>query len=79
MSKKIISAILVMAMVISMSATALLSSVGAAAETDYEADRTTLKASIQNLVTYGPALEENTIILLKQTGILTFNDDLNCN
>ena len=79
MSKKIISAILVMAMVISMSATALLSSVGAAAETDYEADRKTLKASIQNLVVYGPELDANTIILLKQTGILTtFNDDLNC-
>jgi|GEM_PF-3416341 len=79
MSKKIISAILVMAMVISMSATALLSSVGAAAETDYEADRTTLKASIQNLVIYGPTLTEDTYDFLKSTGILTFNDDLNCN
>ncbi len=75
MSKKIISAILVMAMIVSMSATALLSSVGAAAETDYEADRATLKSLIQELVIYGPKLEDDTYTLLKQTGILTWNND----
>jgi len=80
MSKRIISAILVMAMVISMSATALLSSVGAAAETevDYEADRTALKAAIVDLVIYGPELSDNALTLLKDMGILTYNKDLNC-
>ncbi|MBO5300100.1 MAG: hypothetical protein J6B51_08530 [Clostridia bacterium] len=77
MSKKIISAILVMAMVISMSATALLSSVGAAAETevDYEADRTTLKTMLQEFVIEGPKLNADTIEYLKTLGILTWNND----
>ena len=39
MSKKIISAILAMAMIVSMSVTAIVGSLGAAAATDYEADR----------------------------------------
>ena len=75
MSKKIISAILVMAMIVSMSATAILSSVGAAAETDYEADRATLKELLQKVVIYGPELEERTYILLEQMGIVTWNSD----
>jgi len=75
MSKKIISAILVMAMIVSMSATVLLSSVGAAAETDYEADRAELKSLIQKLVIYGPGFEERTYILLEQMGIVTWNED----
>jgi len=75
MSKKIISAILVMAMIVSMSATVLLSSVGAAAATDYEADRDELKSLIQKLVVYGPGLEERTEIVLEQMGIVTWNKD----
>lgn len=77
MSKKIISAILVMAMVISMSATALLSSVGAAAETEtnYQADVDTLKAMIQEFVIEGPALADETIDYLETLGILTWNGD----
>ena len=75
MSKKIISAILVMAMIVSMSVTAIVGSLGAAAATDYEADRATLKALIQKLVVYGPDLEDRTYTLLEQTGILTWNND----
>lgn len=77
MSKKIISAILVMAMVISMSATALLSSVGAAAETEtnYQADVDTLKAMIQEFVIEGPELADETIDYLETLGILTWNSD----
>lgn len=75
MSKKIISAILAMAMIVSMSVTAIVGSLGAAAATDYEADRDTLKALIQKLVVYGPELEERTYILLEQTELLTWNKD----
>lgn len=75
MSKKIISAILVMAMIVSMSATAIIGSLGAAAATDYEADRATLKALIEKLVKYGPELQDRTMNLLKETKLLTWNDD----
>ena len=77
MSKKIISAILVMAMVISMSATALLSSVGAAAETEtnYQADVDTLKAMLQEFVIEGPELATETIEYLQTLGILTWDGD----
>jgi hypothetical protein len=75
MSKKIISAILVMAMIVSMSATAIIGSLGAAAATDYEADRTALKAAIEKLVVYGPELEDRTYTLLEETGLLTWNDE----
>ncbi|MBQ4629252.1 MAG: hypothetical protein IJB44_09230 [Clostridia bacterium] len=80
MSKKIISAILVMAMVISMSATALLSSVGAAAETEtnYQADVDTLTNMLREFVVEGPVLADETIEYLKTLGIIQKNDDLNC-
>jgi hypothetical protein len=58
-----------------MSATALLSSVGAAAETDYEADRTTLKTMLQEFVVEGPKLADETIDYLKTLGILTWDGD----
>ena len=60
MHKRIISAILVMAMIVSMSLTALISSVGSIAVTDFEADRAELQSLIRKLVAYGPGFNEET-------------------
>lgn len=77
MSKKIISAILTIAMVVSMFATAFVTSVGAAAETTYAADRAALKEAIQTLYIKGATLKAETITMLKEMGILTWDKDNN--
>ncbi|MBE6891086.1 MAG: hypothetical protein E7481_03555 [Ruminococcaceae bacterium] len=69
MSKKILSAVLAIAMVVSLCAS--LFTVGASAATNYEADRAALKEAIQELFIKGPSVSEETIDFLTDAGVLT--------
>ncbi len=75
MSKKILSAVLAIAMVVSLCAS--LFTVGASAATNYEADRAALKDAIKTLFVKGPSVSEDTIDFLTKAGILTVVYDCN--
>lgn len=74
MSKKLLSAILAVAMIVSLCTTLFTASVGAAATANEDA-RAALKAAIQELYIKGPKVADETRQLLIDTGILTAVSD----
>lgn len=77
MSKKLLSAVLAIAMVVSLCAS--LFTVGTSAATSYESDREALKESIVELFVKGPTVNETVIKYLIDTGVLTVVYDCNGN
>ena len=72
MSKKILSAVLAIAMVVSLCAS--LFTVSTSAASDYEADRAALKDAIVELFVKGPSVDNQTIAYLKDTGVISNKD-----